>query len=204
VEIETARECCCGTWVELDAEQRTVRFRRDGVLLHLGAIGKGYALDRAAAVLRELGVQAALLDGGTSTVYALGAPPGEDAWVVGLCDPRDRDRRLAAVRLRDAALSTSGDYEQFFEWEGVRYSHLLDPRTGRPAQGTWSAMVTAPSAADTDALSTAAFVLGEAEADSVCQRFPDAGVALIPDAGAGDLRLECWGKFPAFMPTADS
>src|SRR5205823_4925366 len=102
-----------------------------------------------------------------------GAPPGEDAWTIGLCDPRDRRRRLGTVRLRDRAFSTSGDYEQFFEWEGRRYSHVLDPRTGHPAQGTWSAAVLAESATDSDAVSTAAFVLGVEGTQSLCGTYAD-------------------------------
>jgi FAD:protein FMN transferase len=170
--------------LDLDPEARTVRFRREGVQVHLGAVGKGYAVDRVVETLRELRVEAALVHGGTSTIYALGAPPGTDAWDVGLCDPGNREQRLGVVRLRDRALSTSGDYEQFFEADGRRYSHILDPRTGYPAEGVRSATILADSATDTDALSTAVFVLGEAGARQLCERFPGLGAVLVPDTGA--------------------
>ncbi len=158
--------------VEVDEAEASVRFTVPGVQIHPGAIGKGYAVDRAVVILRELGVEAALIHGGTSTVYALGAPPDETAWSIGLCDPENRETRMGVTRLKDQALSTSGDYEQFFEVNGRRYSHLLDPRTGYPAEGMRSATVVAESAADTDALSTAAFVLGEEGARKLLEHFP--------------------------------
>jgi thiamine biosynthesis lipoprotein len=183
--ITEARERVGTRHLELASEAQTVRFRREGVQLHLGAIGKGYAVDRVIETLRELRIEAALVHGGTSTVYGLGAPPGAEGWEIGLCDPSDRERRLGVVRLRDRALSTSGDYEQFFVTGGRRYSHILDPRTGYPAEGTRSATVLAENATDSDALSTAAFVLGEAGARHLCSEYPGLGAVLVPEPGAG-------------------
>lgn len=182
--VEAARARVGSRWLEFDDRERTLRFRREGVEVHLGAIGKGYAVDRAIDVLRELRIEAALVHGGTSTLYALGAPPGESGWSVGLKDPGNPERRLAVVRLRNRALSTSGDYEQFFEIAGRRYSHILDPRTGRPAVGARSATVVAASATETDALSTAAFVLGPAGSRELVARFPGIGLVLVPDREA--------------------
>ena len=178
--------------LELDEAGSTVRYRRPGVEIHLGAIGKGYAVDLAVARLRSVGITAALVHGGTSTVYALGVPPGATAWEVGLCDPGNREQRLAVIPLRDRALSTSGDYEQFFEWEGKRFSHILDPRTGRPAAGVRSATVLADNATDTDALSTAAFVDGVAGGPRLLERFKGLGIALVPDDGPVPV-LRTWG-----------
>ena len=169
--------------LELDPAARTVQFAREGVQVHLGAIGKGYAVDHLVGELRRYGVESALVHGGTSTVYGLGAPPGQDGWYIGLRDPSEPDRRLGAVRLRDRALSTSGDYEQFFEVDGRRYSHILDPRTGFPAQGMRSATVVAESATDTDALSTAAFVLGPEGTRRLGESYPEIGAVLVPDPG---------------------
>jgi thiamine biosynthesis lipoprotein len=180
-DIEEARRRVGSELLELDAAERTVRFRREGVELHLGAIGKGYAVDQAVRVLRELRIEAALVHGGTSTVYALGSPPGAEGWEVGFCDPADRERRLGVITLRDRALSISGDYEQFFEAGGRRYSHILDPRTGWPAQGVRSAAVLADNATDTDALSTAAFVVGVEGARALCERFSGIGAVLVPE-----------------------
>jgi FAD:protein FMN transferase len=183
--VAAAREQVGSHLLEFDVETRSVRFLREGLDVHLGAIGKGYAVDRMAEILRGLGVDAALLHGGTSSIYGMGAPPGEDGWEVGITDPRNRKRRLGVVRLCDRALSTSGDYEQYFEVNGRRYSHVLDPRTGEPARGMWSAAVLADSATDTDALSTAAFVLGATETKAICKQYPELGAILVPDPGPG-------------------
>ncbi|HTE18646.1 MAG TPA: FAD:protein FMN transferase, partial [Armatimonadota bacterium] len=177
--LRAARERVGSGLLQLDRENYTVRFAREGVQVHLGAFGKGYAVDVVVETLRQLRVEAALIHAGTSTVYALGAPPGAEGWDVGLRDPRDPERRLGVVSLRDRALSTSGDYEQFFEVDGRRYSHVLDPRTGFPAAGMASATVLGENAADTDALSTAAFVLGESGARRLWERFPGIGVVLV-------------------------
>ncbi len=167
--------------VLLDEGDSTVRFDRAGVEINLGSIGKGYAVDRAAAVLRNLGVEAALIHGGYSTIYALGAPPDAEGWVIGIRHPLDEEKHITTVTLRDQALSTSGSYEQFFEVDGKRYSHILDPRTGTPARGMWSSSVIAPSATESDALSTAFFVLGEEGARAYCARHPEVSAVLAPE-----------------------
>jgi FAD:protein FMN transferase len=199
-EIEEARARVGSHLLLLDEEAHTVRFAREGVEVHLGAVGKGYAVDAAVRLLRELDVPAALLHGGTSTVYGLGGPaPGED-WRVGLVNPRDPERRLGVVSLRDRALSTSGDFEQYFEVEGTRYSHVLDPRTGRPAQGVRSAVVLAESATDSDALSTAFFVGGADGAGELCRQMPGLGAVLVtemrgePGQPSGETEVRSFGE----------
>jgi len=172
--------------VILNEEDSTVRFDRVGVEINLGSIGKGYAVDRAAAVLKNLGVETALIHGGYSTIYALGAPPDAEGWAIGIRHPLEGGGRMATVTLRDEALSTSGSYEQFFEVDGKRYSHLLDPRTGVPAQGMGSASVIASSATESDALSTAFFVLGEAGARAYCSKHPEVSAVLAPETLAGE------------------
>jgi len=148
--------------VVLDPEARTVKFRRPGLELNFGSIGKGYALDLAADLLRrEWGIRSALLHGGGSSVYGLGHPPGQpDGWKIDLQHPTDETRTIGSVHLKDEGLGTSAATFQFFEHNGKRFGHVLDPRTGRPAEGTAAATVVAPSAAEADAWSTAAFVLG--------------------------------------------
>jgi thiamine biosynthesis lipoprotein len=126
----------------------------------LGAIGKGYALDRVAGLLCRQGVEAALLGLGTSTFYALGAPPDASGWLIRVPSPFSDSATVARIRLRNEALSTSGSGEQQFTLDGKTYSHLLDPRTGRPVQGRLQTTVVAPRALDSDVLSTALFVLG--------------------------------------------
>lgn len=132
----------------------TIRFAREGVALDLGGIGKGYALDRAAEILRARGITRAFLHGGTSSMLAL------DEWPVGIVDPRDPERRLGTVVLRDRALSASSAFGKFFTERGRAYGHILDPRTGRPVEGVAGAWALADSAADSDAFATAFHVLG--------------------------------------------
>jgi thiamine biosynthesis lipoprotein len=151
--------------VELDADAFSVRFDREGVMIDLGAIGKGHAIDCAARILREAGVAGALLHGGTSTTYALGAPPDAEAWQVAVAaapDPGDGHAPplQTVARLRDEALSVSAVWGRCFEAGGKIYGHVLDPRTGRPASGAVLAAVALPSATETDALSTALLVAG--------------------------------------------
>jgi thiamine biosynthesis lipoprotein len=138
----------------------SVAFARPGVEIALGAIGKGHALDEAAKVLRFHGVRNAVLHGGQSTILGIGEGPDGEGWLFPLHDPTDPERTLEQVCLRDQALSTSSGSEQFFESEGERYCHILDPRTGRALQGSIKAYVVAPSAAESDAWATACCVLG--------------------------------------------
>lgn len=179
--------------VELDADAMTVRFLRPGMELNLGAIGKGYALDRAAEVLCEAGVTDFLWHGGRSSVLARGssATLADDAWahdgggwLVGLADPLRPERRLLEIRLRNQALGTSGATTQFFRHAGRRYGHILDPRTGWPAEGVFSSTALAPTAAEADALATAFYVLGAERSRAYCESHPGIGmVLLVPTAG---------------------
>lgn len=149
-----------------------VFYRDSGVRVNFGAIGKGWAIDRALAVLKRRGVRNVLLSAGTSTVYALGSDRSGRGWRISVRDPRRPDyeavREAAAFYVRDGAVSTSADYEQSLLIENKTYSHIVDPRSGLPvgaASGTgggriMSATVRAPSAAEADALSTAVFVMG--------------------------------------------
>lgn len=138
--------------VQLDRGRRTVRFLREGVSLDLGAIAKGYAVDCALEKLRSLGVTNAMVRAG-GDLRVLGE------WEVQLEDPQKRGRR-ETIRLRDAAISTSGDYENYFEIAGKRYSHILDPRTGLPVEGIAACTVIAPTCMEADGLATALFVYG--------------------------------------------
>jgi thiamine biosynthesis lipoprotein len=166
-ELEHARSLVGSQKVLLDDETRTIRFIRDGMEINLGSIGKGYALDRVAASMRGR-VGNALLNAGASSIYAAGGGDRSEGWSVGLRDPRNKNRRLARLRLRDCALSTSGSEEQFFEHEGRRYGHIIDPRSGWPAQRVTSVSVVARSAAISDALATAFFIGGREVVEKYC------------------------------------
>jgi thiamine biosynthesis lipoprotein len=175
--------------LELDCEQGSVRFQQSGMELNLGSIGKGYALDRCDELLAEAGVRDFLWHGGQSSVLARGHAAtngrGETGWSVGVRHPMGGDRRLAEIRLHDQALATSGSSVQFFRHKGKRYGHILDPRTGMPAEGVFSATVVAQSAALADALSTAFYVLGVEGALDFCQRHPEVGMLLLYPSRSG-------------------
>jgi len=147
--------------IGLDREARTVRFLRDGMELDPGGIGKGYAVDRMIGILKKAGVESAFVSAGSSSLYGLGAPPGEpQGWKVSIRDPRDENKTAAEARLRDMSLSTSGSYEKFFAAGGKTYSHIMDPRTGWPAEGMLSVSVLAPSTLDSEAWTKIFFVQG--------------------------------------------
>ena len=168
--------------VILDGAARTIRFDRPGVDLDLGGIAKGYAVDRAVEVLRRAHVTAALVSSGGSTVYGLGAPPGRPSWDVEIQDPVAPGAVALTVRLKDRALSVSGSYEKSFERDGVRYSHIMDPRAGRPVQGMLSVAVLAATGTAGDALDDAFFVQGVEASRAYVKRLPATEALLfLPD-----------------------
>ncbi|HKI31295.1 MAG TPA: FAD:protein FMN transferase [Gemmataceae bacterium] len=169
--------------VLLEPETRSVRYRRQGLEINLGSIGKGYALDRAAAVMRRhWNFPGALLHGGHSSVYAIGNEPGDErGWAVGLGHPWDPGRRIALLRLRDRALGTSAATFRHLEHEGRKLGHVLDPRSGWPAEGVALASAVASSAAEADALATAFYVLGVDPTRDYCDTHPEIGAVLLPE-----------------------
>jgi thiamine biosynthesis lipoprotein len=175
-ELAKALERISYRHVHLDAEWREVRFDREGVELDLGGIAKGYAVDRAVEILRENGVTAALVSSGTSSLYALGAPPGERGWKVNIRDPFEAGKVGDVVWLKDYSLSASGSYEKFFTLAGKTYAHIMDPRTGRPVENMLSSAVLALRATQSDALSTAFFVLGPQASRKYLDTHPDLAV----------------------------
>jgi FAD:protein FMN transferase len=172
--------------VVVDRTAGTVRFDRPGVELDLGGIGKGYAADRVVDLLRRRGVASALVNLGGSSVYGLGAPPGQEAWQIGIQDPTRSSRIALTVPLRDRSLSVAGGYERFFEKDGVTYSHIMDPRTGRPVPGVLSVAVLTPSATDGDALDDVLFVKGVRRAPAFLKRRPPTeALFFLPKARGG-------------------
>jgi thiamine biosynthesis lipoprotein len=179
--------------IELDPANRTVRFKREGVTLDLGAIGKGYAIERAAGLLREAGVTSALLHGGTSTVYALGHPPEQKFWTVAIDHPPEVVNGsapvLATIPLRDEAMSVSAVWGKCFQAEGQILGHIIDPRRGAPVSGALLSAVVLPSATETDALSTALLVLG-AEGQQMIRELRPKARTLVLTKSAGQLHVE--------------
>ena len=147
--------------VHLDKAAGTVSFDRAGVELDPGGIGKGYAVDRMVDVLKQKGVRIALVAGSGSSIYGMGAPPTQpNGWRVEIKNPWDSSKTLAEVNLKDMSMSTSGSYEKFFRAEGKTYAHIMDPRTGFPAQGSVSVSVVAPRTIDSEAWAKPYFVNG--------------------------------------------
>lgn len=171
--------------VAMDEERRTVRFLHPELKLDLGGIGKGWALDRAAAVLRRYGVEAALLGLGQSSYVALGAPPGTSGWPITVPHPTAPGETLSKVPLMNRSLSTSGSTSQYFELNGRRYSHLLDPRTGQPAEGMVQVTVLAATATESDALATALFVSGGTQAQDLLQEMQGLQALLVRSGDSG-------------------
>jgi thiamine biosynthesis lipoprotein len=159
-ELADARRHVGAAHVTLNATANSIQFDAPGVELDLGGIAKGYAVDRVVGLLREGGISAALISAGGSTIYALGSQPGQEGWDVTIQDPIDSRRIARTIRLKDRALSVAGSSEKAFEFEGVRYSHIMDPRSGRPVQGVLSVVVLANTGTVGDALDDALFVLG--------------------------------------------
>ncbi|MCA9752382.1 MAG: FAD:protein FMN transferase [Gemmatimonadetes bacterium] len=162
------------------------RLGRPGMKLDLGGVAKGWAVDRAADVL--LGVSDHCIVNAGGDLVVRGHRPDGKAWLIGVQDPRDASRIFLKLRLPDGtAVATSGDYQRFFEVDGVRYHHLLDPRTGWPAREVHSATVIAPDCATADAWATAAFVLGAEAGIAALERQPDLEGLLVTYDAKGDL-----------------
>ncbi|HWW03134.1 MAG TPA: FAD:protein FMN transferase [Candidatus Acidoferrum sp.] len=209
-ELESARAKVGMHLVELNRADFTVRFAREGVMLDLGAIGKGYAVERATELLREAGVTSALLHGGTSTVYAVGSQPDGESWRVAVENPRTAISSRAApaepqpaspgplttVPLKDEAMSVSGVWGKSFEAEGQVFGHVLDPRSGRPVSGAVLAAVVLPSATETDALSTALLTLGLEGHDHIAGLRPGMRTLVVAD-NAGGFEMRSHGITPS-------
>jgi FAD:protein FMN transferase len=199
-DLAEARQNVGSQFVELDPERRTVRFRKPGVKINLGSIGKGFALDCCAERLGALGMRNFLIQGGKSSAIArddvqreersaaaAGRPELGAGWQIGVPHPRQPGKRFGVLRLHNRALGTSSAQFQSFRHQGHRYGHILDPRTGLPAENTLSATVLAPSAALADALSTAFFVLGPEASLDYCQKHPEIGAVLFRVGSTGGV-----------------
>lgn len=179
-ELTRARAHVDYSRVKVDLDARTVDLPA-GMRIGLGGIAKGYGVDRAMKVLMDHGVEHAIVNAG-GDLKALGSH-FDAPWEIAIVHPRDKERVLAVIPVKNTCVVTSGDYERFFEIEGVRYHHILDPRTGRPSQGCMSATVTAPDAALADALATAMCVLGPVKGLELIERLPRVGALLVDMQG---------------------
>lgn len=189
---EALREAVVGyEGISIDSESGEVRLK-PGLRLDPGAIGKGLALDRALEALRAEGVKDAILDFGSTTI-AIGKAPGLEGWPVGIRNPRRPDEIAGTLVLKNQAVSVSGNYEKFFERDGKRYTHILDPRTKRPVDHTAAVTVLAGTATEADALSTAIFVLGPKKGIKLAETLEGVEAELYPVAAdARPIRTSGW------------
>lgn len=164
-EIEQTIQSVGYRLVELDPERRTIFFKKKGIELNFGCVGKGFALDTGAKKLWRYGVDSFLFQGGLSSILASG-----NDWNIGIAHPMRPSKRLAELQINNQAVGTSGSTKQFFRYRGHRYSHLIDPRTGWPAENVLSVTVLAPTATEAELLSTAFFVLGAEASKDFCEK----------------------------------
>ena len=165
----------------LDRARQTIFFKRQGVRINLGGIAKGYVVERAAAMLRARGVEHALLNAGGDT-RVIGDRRGQP-WIVGIRHPRVADEVVTRLPLVDEAISTSGDYERFFEENGRRYHHIINPATGRPTEGILTVTVIGPDGTLTDGLDTAIFVLGVEKGLELIEAYPEYETIIVDATG---------------------
>jgi thiamine biosynthesis lipoprotein len=163
-----------------DPVNYTLRFEHPGMRIDVGGIGKGYAVDHGIGILQKLGIKHAVVTAGGDT-RIIGDHMGRP-WVVGIRNPDDKNKVVTRIPLIDTAMSTSGDYERYFDENGVRYHHIIDPHTGHSASKVRSATILGPTATETDGMSKTAFVLGPEKALEIINRMPQYDAVFVcPD-----------------------
>jgi len=202
-EIGAARADVGYEGVRIDPDASTVMLQREGMELDLGGIAKGHAVDLGARSLRDAGVRSGLVNLSNSTFHAIGAPDGAEQWRIAVEHPRAPGEQLGVVLVSDAALATSADTEQFFVRDGVRYGHILDPRTGNPVtNGVVSVTIVAPTGIEADALATAVFVLGADDGLAFIRERNGVWALIVTEEADGRLTLRASpGMATLFRPS---
>jgi thiamine biosynthesis lipoprotein len=180
-QLAAAREAIGYHHLQLDRATHSVRFAREGVRIDLGGFAKGYAVDNGAAILAQRGVRHAVVAAGGDS-RMLGDRCGRP-WTIGVRDPRREGEVVALLPLQDVAVSTSGDYERYFDDGGERCHHLIDPRTGRSPHHVHSVTVIAPDGLTSEALSKTVFVLGPERGIPLVESVPESDVVVVDAAG---------------------
>jgi len=181
-ELAAARAAIGYQNLVLDAAARTVRFARSGVRIDLGGFAKGYAVDNGAAILRRHGIEHGIVTAGGDS-HIIGDRRGRP-WAIGIRDPRRDGAVIAMLPLENTALSTSGDYERFFEADGVRFHHVIDPKTGKSPSHLQSVTILAPDGLTTEALSKCVFVMGAVKGLQFIESRPGVDAVVVDDMGA--------------------
>ncbi|MEA1787436.1 FAD:protein FMN transferase [Arenibacter sp. GZD96] len=169
--------------IVMDATQSTVFLKLQGMKIGFGAIGKGYAADKAKALLMAKGVSAGIINA-SGDMNTWGKQPNGEAWKVAITNPMDKTKSYGLFPISNSAVVTSGDYEKFVSFNGKRYSHIIDPRTGYPASGILSVTVFAPSAELADALATSVFVMGQEIGINRLEQLPQVECIIVDEHGA--------------------
>jgi len=167
--------------LKLDANKLTIYYAQTGVRIDLGGIAKGYAVDNCIAILRGHGITNAIVTAGGDS-RLLGDRRGRP-WNIGIRDPRRGGEVAAVLPLADVAISTSGDYERFFEEDGVRHHHIINPRTGKSATGVHSVTVIGPDGITTEGLTKSVFVKGPHEGMRLIESLKNVDAIIIDDSG---------------------
>jgi thiamine biosynthesis lipoprotein len=181
-EIEKALECVGFKKIKLYLEEKQIEIKFPCLSLDFGGIGKGYAIDRAVKILKAYGIERGITNFG-GNIYAMQSPPGEGGWDVGIQHPRDETEVLTLLKVEDIAVSTSGDYERYFEIDSRRLSHIIDPRDGFPVESVPSVTVIAKDATDADALSTAITVMKRDKAIKLIEGLKGVGAMIVTEGG---------------------
>jgi len=175
-------------------EGNQIRLEKKGMQIDLGGIAKGYAVDKAIEALKKNGIKRALVNAG-GDLYALGIDRQREKWQIGVQDPREEDKIIDIIKVKDKAVATSGDYRRYFTLEGKRFSHIVNPKTGLTVQDVpMSVTIIGPDATTTDALSTGVFVLGPEEGMKLIESLPEVEGMIISE-GMKKLTSQGWGEF---------
>ena len=188
--------------VQVDDTAKTVFITRPGMRVHLGGIGKGYAIDRAIALLRERGFSDFLIQSG-GDLYVAGTNGGAP-WQLGIADPRGAHDPFATVEITNGTLSTSGDYERFFMKDGKRYHHLIDPDFGEPASGCRSVTIVTNRAVIADVLSTGVFIMGPDEGMKLIEQLPDVEGVIVTSDNEVLISSGLKGRLELLKPPTDA
>lgn len=164
----------------IDDQGKTVYLPEKGMVMDLGGVAKGYATDMAVQKLRDAGIKSGIINAG-GNVFVMGSKPDGSPWKVGIQDPRDRNGLVAVMEVTDAAVISSGDYERYFEEDGVRYHHIMDPSTGKPARGLMGTTIVTDNSTNADIFSTLMFVLGTEKGMEFQKKLSGVEVVFIND-----------------------
>lgn len=200
-EIEQVLQDVGSDKIKVHPDNESIQYLAANLEINLGAIGKGHALDRVAEFMTQFGLENFLIHGGQSSVLAHGMrwkstdPKSSqaDPWKVGLIHPLHPDKRIAEIKLNNKALGTSGTARQSFYHKGKRYGHIIDPRTGQPSEGVYSATAIAPTAAEADALATAFYVMGGDASVAFCQKYPQYACIVLSPEKSGQVQIQQQG-----------